>query len=165
MEIYIVRHAEADFSGKAKDPDNPPLTKKGRSQVSRVTELAGKLGFDPNVIVSSPLLMAKQTASLAREKVGSKSPTIVDECLIGSKKPSQVYSFLTRGKTKHSDKIVLVSHQPLIDNLIADLIGAKANIEVLNGSIVCIRIGSKPAKGKGTLAWLVPPPVAKSVLL
>jgi phosphohistidine phosphatase len=157
MEIYVYRHALADFGA---DHENPPLSKDGEKQAGEVTRHAREFGFKPTHIVSSPLIRAKQTAEIAKKNAGLESRIIEDECLYGGKKPSEVYEFL-KG-FKKTDRIVLVTHQPLIDHLIADLIkGEKANIQMVNGAIAGIEIKSKAGKGKGTLIWLaVPPPVA-----
>ncbi|MGI0079101.1 MAG: SixA phosphatase family protein [Nitrososphaerales archaeon] len=158
MKIYIFRHALADFSRPAPDskhPENPPLTREGRAQVKQVTSLAREFGFKPNLIVSSPLVRAKETAEITKETIGLKSPVVVDECLFGEKNPEQVYQFLR--KRRKSDQIVLVSHQPLIDKLTSGLLGGKASIRFINGAIACIEIDSKPARGKGHLSWLLPP--------
>jgi phosphohistidine phosphatase len=157
MEIYIYRHALADFEANREDP---PLTDEGRKQVSEITKHAGSFGFKPTQIVSSPLVRAKETAEITKRTTGLHSKIIIDQCLYGGKKPAEVYSYLKQ--FKKSDKIVLVTHQPLIDHLIADLIkGEKANIQMLNGAIAAIEVKSTPAKGKGTLLWLASPPSAE----
>jgi phosphohistidine phosphatase len=154
MEIYVYRHALADFD---KDHEDPPLNEAGRKQVTEITGLAQGFGFKPTQIVSSPLVRAKETAELARKAVGLDPSVIVDECLYGGKKPASVYSFLK--KFKNSDRIALVSHQPLIDHLISDLTGAeKGKIQMLNGAIAGIEIKSKVGKAKGMLLWLARPP-------
>jgi phosphohistidine phosphatase len=152
----VYRHALADFE---KDHENPPLSEDGRKQVSSVTLHAQQFGFKPTHIVSSPLVRAQETAEIAGKILRLNSKVIVDECLYGGKKPAAVYSFLK--KFKNSDKIVLVTHQPLIDHLIADLIKAEnAKIQILNGAIAAIEVKSKVGKGRGTLTWLASPPVS-----
>lgn len=152
MQIYVYRHALANFE---QDPENPPLTSEGRKQVKQVSERASFVGFDPTSIVSSPLVRARETAEIVKETLGVKKEIVVDDCLYGGKKPAEVYAFLKR--FKKNERIALVSHQPLIDHLIADLIkGNGARIQMLNGSIAGIET-KKPAKGSGTLLWLAPP--------
>jgi phosphohistidine phosphatase SixA len=111
-----------------------------------------------HAIASSPLLRAKETAEITRKLLRSKRDTVVDECPYGDRKPTQVYEFLS--KYKKNDEIVLVSHMPLIFELLHDLFGAKAEIELLNGSIACVECDGEASKGKGKLLWLAPPDIS-----
>src|SRR5579863_1973107 len=108
MQIYVYRHALADFKTNQEDPQ---LSDVGRKQAEIVARNAREFfDFRPCRIVSSPLVRAKETAEIARKTLGLETPVIVDECLYGGKNPAEVYSFLK--KFKNSEKIVLVSHQP-----------------------------------------------------
>jgi phosphohistidine phosphatase SixA len=51
MEVYIHRHAEADFNTKDQDP---PVSEKGKREAARVVKLAAeRFGFRPTVMVKS----------------------------------------------------------------------------------------------------------------
>lgn len=155
MKVYIFRHAMAAFGAKG-HPDDPAVTKEGASETGRVVELArDKLGFKPNVIASSPLVRARQTAELAREILGSRTEVVVDGCLYGDRRPADVIAFLS--KFKKTDRVALVSHMPLIFELLYDLIGGRAEIELLNGSIACVDFAGMASSGRGKLIWLVQP--------
>ena len=153
MEVYIFRHAYADF--KSKDED-PPISERGIKEATRVVELAReRFGFRPTAIVSSPVLRAKQTAELAQKELGLKSKVIVDNCLYGDTEPSEVMKFLSG--FKKDDKVVLVSHMPLIFELLYAMTDGRFEVELLNGSIAAVRFKGMASEGKGTLTWLIPP--------
>jgi phosphohistidine phosphatase len=153
MKVYIFRHGLASFGKGAEDPG---LNEDGVRDVNKVVKLCGSsFEFAADVIASSPLVRAKETAELARKLLRSNNEVVVDDCLYGDRKPKQVYEFLS--KYRKNDKIVLVSHMPLIFELLHDLIGAKADVDLLNGSIACIECDGKASKGNGKLMWLVPP--------
>lgn len=155
MEVYIYRHAQADF--KSKD-ENPPVSEKGMKEAARVVNLAGeRFGFRPSAIVSSPILRAEQTAEMARKELRLKAEVIIDDCLYGDTEPSDVLKFLSHFDKE--DKVVLVSHMPLIFELLYNLIGGRCEVELLNGSIAAVRFKGKAAEGKGTLTWLIQPGV------
>ncbi len=155
MLVHIFRHGSADFGKKG--IDDPGLNGQGITDVKNVVKLcASSFGLKPNVIVSSPLLRAKETAKLAKDTLRIRSDLVADECLYGDKRPEDVYAFLS--KFKKSDSVVLVSHMPLIFELLYDLIGGRAEIDLLNSSIACVEC-EKPASKKGKLLWLAPPPV------
>jgi phosphohistidine phosphatase SixA len=154
MEVYIFRHARADFRSKDEDP---PISEKGIDETKRVVELANsRLGFKPTVLVSSPVLRAKQTAELVRKQLGMKS-SIVDDCLYGDAEPSEVLKFLS--KYKKEDRVALVSHMPLIFELLYALTGGRSEVELLNGSIAAVSFKEKAAEAKGKLTWLIQPGV------
>ena len=161
MQVYIFRHAKADFGKKPHD-DDPPLSKEGTLDAHSIVKLAAdNLGFRPNVIVSSPLLRAKQTGEIASRDLGLKSEMVVDECLYGDRSPAEVLEFLSH--CKKTDGVVLVSHMPLIFELLYDMIGGRGEIELRNGSIACVEFKGNAAKGKGTLVWLVQPTSSRGV--
>ncbi len=78
--IAFVRHGEteANRSGLLLGRADPPLTARGLDQAHRVAEAVAALG--PARLVSSPLLRARQTASLVGEACGLEAE--VDERLI-----------------------------------------------------------------------------------
>jgi phosphohistidine phosphatase SixA len=154
MEVYIFRHARADFRSEDKDP---PISDQGSSETGRVVGLANeRFGFKPTALVSSPLLRAKQTAELTRKQLGLK-PILVDKCLYGDSEPVGVLKFLS--KYKKEDRVALVSHMPLIFELLYTFIGGRAEVELFNGSIAAVSFKGKAADGKGKLLWLIQPGV------
>ena len=73
MQLYLLRHG---ISGQHGDPHYPndderPLTKKGRKKIAE--EVAGlqDLGVNPDLILSSPLARAKETAEIVAEGQGT----------------------------------------------------------------------------------------------
>lgn len=153
MNVYILRHAKADFGSKGEDP---PVSVEGEKQVIGVLELARReMGFEPTVVVSSPILRARQTADIMKKTIGNKPKYLVDECLKPDTKPKDVLAFLS--KLKKEDNVVLISHMPLIFELLYELVGGRGEVELLNGSIASVEFKGKAASGKGKLAWLIQP--------
>jgi phosphohistidine phosphatase len=156
MQVYIFRHALADFKSASMGGD-PPITKEGAAEAERVIELAQSMGFMPNALVTSPLVRAKQTAELTKAKLHSKPELVVDECLYGDRKPIDVLKFL--GSYRKDDRVALISHMPLLAELLYSMIGGKVAVEQLNGSIAAVTFEDKALEGKGKLTWLVQPGV------
>lgn len=152
MNVYILRHARADFTSKGKEP---PVSKEGERELVRVLDLAKEgFGFRPSLIVTSPILRATQTADiLTREFRGTKS--VVDSCLEPDSRPADVFAYL--GGLKKDEEVVLISHMPIIFDLLHDMIGGKGEVELLNGSIAAVQFKGKAASGKGKLLWLIQP--------
>jgi phosphohistidine phosphatase len=157
MLIYIFRHGEADWIGEAKKRkgEERHLTTEGRKWVGRVTALASKeLGFRPDLLLTSPLARAKETAEIARDTLGSAQEPEVEECLLGEGQVKDVYAVLRK---RAPGSVALVTHLPLIDHLFGDLLGGESNIGLHSGSVAAIQCKANPGHGKGSLRWLLPP--------
>ena len=72
MDIYYIRHGEPDYQAQ-----NQPLTKIGHKQARAVSKFLSKIDFD--LIFSSPLLRARQTASYTCKKL-NKDYIVQDWC-------------------------------------------------------------------------------------
>ena len=153
MNVYILRHAKADFGSKGEDP---PVSEQGERQTVRVLDLARHdLGFDPSLVVTSPILRARQTAEIVKKRMGNSVKVVVDDCLMPESKPRDVLNYLS--KLRKDEGVVLISHMPLIFELLYDLIGGRGDVELLNGSIAAVKFEGKAASGKGKLIWLIQP--------
>lgn len=160
MIIYVFRHGEAET--KAESPEKSDasrrLTSKGREQVKSVCEAAKKLGASPSVIISSPLVRAKQTAEIARETLNPKADLKIDNCLEPESNVDEIYKTLS--KIKKNEEVVLVTHLPILGNFIADILSWKevwTNLEMGNGAMM--KIASRktlPKNGSGEMFWLLP---------
>ncbi len=158
MLVYIVRHgeSEAPTKGKGHTTEERHLTAAGRLWAKRVVSVAEKeLGFRPGLILSSPLARAKETAEIARETLDLKSEIQVEPCLLGERPVTEVYATLR--KLRSAESVALVSHLPLIDHLVADLLGAESEIRLHTGAIAGIQCKGLPGHAKGSLRWLLPP--------
>jgi len=158
MLVYIFRHgeSEAPAKGKGHATEERHLTPDGRMWAKRVVSVAEKeIGFRPAVILSSPLARAKETAEIARQTLDLKSEIQIEDCLLGERPFKDVYASLRKLKSPAS--VALVSHLPLIDHLLADLLGADSNIRLHTGAIAAIQCKGNPGHARGSLRWLLPP--------
>lgn len=157
MLLYIVRHAEAaQTEGVPKGSDSLHLTAEGRRAAARVASFAEKeLGFRPDVIVSSPMSRAKETAEIVRSKLGVESEVAIEDALVWDRPVKGVYPALRQWKRAHS--IAIVSHIPLIPRLLADLLAAESRIDLARGGIACVQFERGIRPGEGTLVWMLPP--------
>jgi phosphohistidine phosphatase len=111
MRLLIVRHAEAAPG----DPDElRSLTSAGRGQARRLGELLRAEGIAPDVVLSSPLLRARETA----QALGLGEPE-VDERLAPGATPSDIRD----AARDRGEVVVVVGHQPDCSRAIAELTG------------------------------------------
>ena len=119
MRLFLVRHAEA-ASG---DPDElRPLTAAGRDAAR---ELAERLAAEqPEAVVSSPLLRARETAAAIADASGLEPET--DERLAPGATVDDVRGAVAgKGKT-----VVAVGHQPDCSEIFFALTGEEATFPV-----------------------------------
>ena len=112
VRLYLVRHAKAAPG----DPDElRPLTAEGREQARL---LAGRLAAEqPEAVVTSPLLRARETAELLARACGLQAEP--DDRLAPGATPDEVRATAAgRG-----ERVVVVGHQPDLGRVVAALTG------------------------------------------
>src|SRR6266513_1142176 len=72
MQLYFLRHGEADWPGWTKSDDERPLTDFGKKEVRQVAKFLSRLNVKLDSIVTSPLPRALQTAEIAAEQLKTK---------------------------------------------------------------------------------------------
>jgi phosphohistidine phosphatase len=111
MRLVLVRHAEAAPG----DPDElRALTPEGHEQARRLGEQLRTDGIVPDVVLSSPLLRARQTAA----DLGFGAPEAVDGLAPGATADDVRTAIRGRGET-----VAVVGHQPDCSRITAELRG------------------------------------------
>ena len=152
MKLYLLRHGIAVDRDEWKGDDaSRPLTDDGRKIMEREAKALAKLDIDPDVILTSPLLRAKQTAQILADRLGMES--VEDERLAESFDSARLAEILK----EHDDCkcIVLVGHEPNFSETIGALIGG-GRIDLKKGGIARVDLDD-PSTAKGELVWLAPP--------
>jgi phosphohistidine phosphatase len=148
MKLYFLRHGEADWPGWKKPDDERPLTKRGKREMREVAKFLARLKVRPDLIVTSPLPRASQTAKIAAEHL--KAKLRVDELLAPGFGMRELRTVLKR---HHSKVLMLVGHEPDFTNIISELTGA--SLKLSKGGVALLDID--PESEEGRLLWLFPP--------
>src|SRR5262245_42757615 len=111
MKLTIIRHAIAVPSGtEGIADDDRPLTKKGRRRFRAVARgLAGVCG-PPDVLLTSPLPRAAETAEIAAEAWGDVTPT--SEPILAHGRVEDIIAVLARQAADHH--VAIVGHEPTL---------------------------------------------------
>jgi len=152
MQLYFLRHGEADWPGWTKPDDERPLTDFGKKEVRQVAKFLDRLNVNPDLIVSSPLPRALQTAEVAAEQLKTKLRQ--DEALEPGFGISELSTLLKR---HHSKALMLVGHEPDFSSVISALTGGF--IKMSKAGIALVDLD--PETEKGRLLWLFPPKFAR----
>src|SRR5262245_24186273 len=117
MKLYLLRHGIAvdRLGGDITSDWQRPLTKEGQEETKRVAAGLKNLGVKADLIVSSPLIRAKQTAQIVLDTLAKGSEIQITEALAPGGTASDVYKFLRSFNQK--ENIFLVGHEPDIGRL------------------------------------------------
>lgn len=116
MRLYLVRHADAEPG----EPDElRPLTGYGRQQAREVGALLAAEGAGGAVVVTSPLLRARETAEEIARALGTTAEP--DDRLA----PGATADSVREAAAEHPDDatVVAVGHQPDCGHIAAALTG------------------------------------------
>jgi phosphohistidine phosphatase len=149
--LYFLRHGKAG-SPRPTDDDARELTSKGRDALRAAAPLWRRLNLRPEVVLSSPLTRALQTAELFCEAVGGR-PTADDRL-----RPGASWGDLARAMAAHPDarRVMFVGHEPDLSAAVAELTGA-ASVRMRKGGLACVEFYGIPEPGGGEIAWLLDP--------
>lgn len=162
VQLYLVRHAIAEERGVAW-PDDAlrPLTADGRARMRKAAKGLAHLGMSVDVVLTSPLVRARQTAEILAAAFDGQPPVVLFEPLT----PDAGQTALLDALRKHSRKprLALVGHEPDLGALAARLIGARQPLAFKKGAVCRIDLDTLPPSSPGTLRWFVTPAILRAV--
>jgi len=149
--LYFLRHGSAG-SPRPSDDDARELSAKGTAALRAAAPLWRRLNLRPDVVLSSPLPRALQTARLLCEAIGGEP--VSDDRL----RPGASWGDLARAMASHPDarRVMFVGHEPDLSTAIIELTGA-ASVRMRNGGVACVEFYGTPDPGGGEIAWLIDP--------
>jgi len=144
MKIYLVRHAEAVERADGLEDSTRWLTLKGRKTIQKVAWRLQKNSVRPDLIITSPLTRAVQTAELIMAGAGKRTVLVADSLLAPESTPEQLLELILR--LNKADSIMLVGHEPLLSQAAALLLGREMVAGLAKGSCLCLELPEKPDK-------------------
>jgi phosphohistidine phosphatase len=118
MLIYLLRHAEAELLAESDRARR--LTPKGDEQAERVGKFCHEQGIEPPVILSSPVIRARQTAKLVAKSLPGAELIEVPWAACGMDPWAAMEELKSYAKLP---SVMLVGHQPDLGALAAVLLG------------------------------------------
>ena len=152
MNLYLLRHAEAE--PHRPDDFSRCLTEKGFKQARRIGCFMKEQCLRPEVILTSPVVRARETAEIVSKLLGKQPLTEAPWAACGMK-PDVALAELS-GYAK-LDSVMIVGHEPDLSFLIASLIGLErsASIQVAKASLIGVNL-PRLQFGSGILQYLLP---------
>lgn len=154
MKIFFLRHAEAEDHA-ASDFDRR-LTATGCKQARTVGRFCADYGFLPEVVLSSPLVRAEETARI----VVSQFPggeVVVERWLASGMSAGDFFEGI--GAHQNSASVMVVGHEPDFGETISAALGSTSSsvVRVRKASLTLVDFGGRRVRpGTGRLDCCVP---------
>lgn len=160
MIIYFLRHANAGDPkvDPVKDAKRP-IDKLGIEQSHDVGRALAALDVTVDVIISSPLRRATQTAAVVSNELGHEEKIILDDALRPEAGFEQFKELLRRHSRR--DSIMVVGHNPSMTEFLNKLLitgGMQHPIELKKGAVAKVE---KERRSNAVLRWVFPPKVVR----
>jgi phosphohistidine phosphatase len=154
MLIYFLRHGEADWPDWEKPDDERPLTKRGKKEMHEVAAFLKRIKARPDLIVTSPLPRAAQTAEIAAEHL--KLKCCEDKLLALGFGRRELERLL---KKYPEESLMIVGHEPDFTHTISQLTGA--SLKLSKAGVALVELDRSWRSGR--LLWLFPPKLARKI--
>lgn len=162
MKACLFRHGPAVERGTpGVEEDERPLTSEGRKRTRRAARGIAKLELGIDLIVSSPLPRALETATILADVLGLPEPEI-DERLHDERGGKDVVEVL---KSLDAACPVLVGHEPSLSQALSLLVAGAAGSEfaVRKAGFAVLELVQAGAKPRARLVQLLAPSVLRAL--
>jgi phosphohistidine phosphatase len=160
MIVYFLRHAMAGQSRLNPVQDEKrPLDKEGIEQCRYVGRFLNTMDAHVDLILTSPLKRATQTASIVGNEIAYEQKIETSPAL----HPSATYESFRQLMlhVKELEAVMVVGHNPNMSQFLSLLVTGGLNdraIEMKKGSVARVEVGPK----RGVLNWLITPRLIKN---
>jgi phosphohistidine phosphatase len=158
MELLVVRHAIAEdreaFARTGRPDEERPLTDAGRKKFEKGAR--GLLSLVPaiDLLASSPLVRAEQTAGILTGAYGRMTTMRVEE-LAPASRPAELLPWLQAQRGRST--VAVVGHEPHLSALVEHLLVGKSTgfLALKKGGACLLSFARAPAAGGAELRWLL----------
>ena len=161
MNLYLLRHADAEEASKSGKDADRALSQSGRETMEIVAAAFARLA-EPALIVHSPLRRARETAEFVAARL-PKAKVAEAPWLVPESDPREGFE-QTAAKGRSGD-VLWVGHQPHLGRALGFAVTGSIDVELPMKKAAFARVsfsGSHPSP-PGSLKWLVSPGVAQKI--
>ncbi|HKP86058.1 MAG TPA: phosphohistidine phosphatase SixA [Blastocatellia bacterium] len=166
MELYVIRHAIAQPLGQKNDftDEKRVLTSEGRERMREAAKGLRKLGVMFDLVLTSPLARAVETAEIVADVLGLGKKEIEQTASLAPGAPVEEL-FAEIKRHNGAEAIALIGHQPDLGEVISSIAGCDLGlaIQLKKGGVCCINITETVPTLRGELMWLMTPRQLRSL--
>lgn len=161
MIVYFLRHASAGESvSNPKKDEKRALDPDGVEQCGYVGRALAAIDVQVDVIASSPLKRATQTASLVGNEMGYEGKLQLEDAL----RPAATFGDFRKLLDKHAKReaIMVVGHNPNLSEFLGRCIsetGCEAAIDLKKGAVAKVEL----SRNSAALHWCLTPKLVRSL--
>lgn len=161
MILYFLRHASAgEKIINPKKDEKRALDPAGVEQCGYVGRALAALDTHVDVVISSPLKRAAQTASLVSNEMGYEGKLQFHDGL----RPGATFADFRRllGSSAKHEAIMVVGHNPNLSEFVGRCIseaGCEAVVDLKKGAVARVEIG----RNSGVLNWCLTPKILRTL--
>jgi phosphohistidine phosphatase len=161
MIIYFLRHASAgEHLLSPKKDEKRALDKEGIEQCGYVGRALAAIEAQVDVIISSPLKRATQTASLVGNEMSYEGKIQIEPAL----RPGASFADFRKLLEKYSkqESIMVVGHNPNLSQFLGTVIsesGCEASVDLKKGAVARVEM----RRTSGTLQWCLTPKALRTL--
>lgn len=160
MKLLLIRHGIAEvrdvFRATGRSDDLRPLTDEGRDKMARVALGLRALVPEVNLVASSPLARAQETAKIVADaygmKIGATTDTLNPDALL----PEFVDWLTAHGE---EEVVAVVGHEPHLSTLATWFLSGieESRVVFKKGGAALLEFRGRPRRGGAVLHWLKGP--------
>ncbi|MBR8837033.1 MAG: phosphohistidine phosphatase SixA [Stigonema ocellatum SAG 48.90 = DSM 106950] len=160
MELYLIRHGIAEEGRRDMKDEERSLTEEGWQKTEKVAQRLKKLGLHFDLIATSPLVRARQTAEIL---VSAGLSSHLEECTHlapNGQIQSWVVDWLEPRKYSPETQLALVGHEPNLSSWAEILVWEQEHggIVLKKAGMIGIKLPEKGTPlGRSQMFWLTPP--------
>jgi len=159
VKLYLIRHGIAADAAENQPDELRPLTDEGKRKTQKIAKRLRELELEFDLILSSPLVRAKQTAELLKN-VGLSSKLEQSIFLSPNGDIQGWFDWLLKWQAAGGDSLALVGHQPDLANWAELLVWgeAKEKLVLKKAGIIGLNLPQDGVPlGRCELFWLTAP--------
>jgi phosphohistidine phosphatase len=157
MDLFVLRHGKAEPSTDGSGDSKRALTGDGKNEIRKIGKWMRKKKFGFDVIATSPLTRAYETAEIIARSLGRKKQLAVwEELAPGGDLDTICYHAAQSGEDA---EVLLTGHEPLLSMLVSRIISGDDSVSLIfaKGGLAKIRNYSLNKRPSGDLEWLLTP--------
>src|SRR5438874_7629170 len=156
MQLYVVEHGIAVEGGEGIADEWRPLTDKGRRRFQKTARAFGKLGRRLDLILTSPLVRAVQTAEILAGETEPGEVAVLAE--LDPKFDVEAVRNAIASRAGKAEAVAIVGHEPQLSSVLAAITGvSQAEIDLENGTIVRVDISTLTDGASADPRWWLKP--------
>lgn len=156
MEIWLLRHAEAEkMSPTGRDADRR-LTAAGRRRMKVIASAIRTLKPQFDGLLTSPLVRAKETMAPVAEALDCERLVEESDALVPEADPERILSEIDR---RAFQQVLLVGHMPHFGSLLGLLVAGREGLELemKKAGLACFESRCSATRLPATLRFFLPP--------